>query len=145
MVIIVPIALGIAGAWIDDRVFDPSEIVVKGKWANRVNRLVKAPVPPTSWDWLFEVDRIPPSAFLVIEFDDGRQVAGAFAGRSMALTSPASHGLFLEAEWALDASGNVVNEVPGTAGLLIPTADNVRWVRVLHSGDEASQTDITNA
>ena len=68
---------------------------------------------------------------MLIEFTDGSRVAGSFAKDSMALTSPEVHGLFLEEEWLLNEKGDIEAELPGTSGgLLIPRADEIRWVRV---------------
>jgi len=134
-VIVVPVVLGLGAARVTDKLFDPSAIVVKGRFAEWLNRIVPATTPPTVWDWLFKADRFPESGFLVVDFDDGTRVAGAFAKDSMVLTSPEVHGIYLEREWTLDEDGDVQGELPGTGGLLIPSTDNVRWVRILKSSD----------
>ena len=140
-VIVVPVALGLGAARATDKVFEPSEAVVKGKWSKRLNRIVPATTPPTVWDWLFTADRVPKSGFLVVDFNDGTRVAGAFAQRSLALTSPERHGIFLEREWILDENGDIQQELSGTGGLLIPSTENVRSVRILEgaepNGDDA--------
>lgn len=146
-VIVLPVVLGIASARLTDWIFNPSEIRVKGKWARRLNRVLRPPTMPTAWDWLFTADRVPESAFLLVGFKDGSRVAGAYAKRSLALTSPETHGIFLEREWMLDENGDIVGELPGSAGLLIPTADDVRFVRILvaDDGDKGGQADESTA
>lgn len=136
-VVVVPIVMGLAAGALTDKLFDPLEDRVAGRFASFVNRIAPAPTPPTIWDWLFIGDRVPKSGFVVLEFKDGARVAGAFAEKSMALTSPEPHGLFLEREWQLDQEGNVFCERPGTRGLLIPDIGEVRWVRILESGGQA--------
>jgi hypothetical protein len=133
VVLVVPVALGLAAGAFTDKLFDPAEDRVKGRLASVVNAIVPAPTAPTIWDWLFVSDRLPTSGFLVVEFKDGARVAGAFAERSMALTSPEPHGLFLEREWQLDPEGNVYCELPGTRGLLVPDVSEIRWMRILES------------
>ena len=71
----------------------------------------------------------------MVEFRDGTRVAGAFAAGSIAQTSPEPHGLFLEREWELDGTGRIWYELPGTSGLLIPSVDDVRVVRILARED----------
>lgn len=73
---------------------------------------------------------------MVVGFHDGTQVAGVFAERSLGLTSPQPPGVFLEQEWVINDTGDVVYERPGTAGILIPNLAEVRWVRLLHAGGE---------
>jgi hypothetical protein len=106
-------------------------------WRATLDKVVGPAIAPTVWDTVFVTDRVPPAGFLVVEFKDGRQVAGVFARDSIVQTSPEPHGLFLEREWALTEDGVVWFEVPATRGLLIPTLDDVRAVRILGS-DETS-------
>ena len=133
-VLVVPVILGLGGARLTDAFFNPSEVEVKSNGSKFVNKIVPASTPPTVWDWLFTADRTPKSGFMVIDFGDGSRVAGAFADSSIALTSPETHGIFLEKEWLLNDQGDVEAPLPGSAGLLIPQADQIRWVRILESG-----------
>ena len=119
-VLVVPFVLGVGAAWIQDRIFNPSDLFVKGKVSQWLSNVVEPPIAPTVWDWLFTADTFPESGFLVMRFQDGTQVGGAFAKMSMALTSPEAQGVFLEREWNLDDSGNVLTEVTGTAGISHP-------------------------
>lgn len=89
------------------------------------------------WDLVFK-EKIPSSAFLIITFDDGQQIAGVFQeidGRpSHALTSPQPPGLYMAQEYALDAQGNIYALVPNSKGVMIPSAEHVRSIRILNPG-----------
>jgi len=134
-VLVVPVVLGLGSARMTDRLFPPSNLRVSGGFLQWLNRVAPAPTPPTTWDWFHLAGRSPESGFMVVGFDDGTSVAGAFARDSMALTSPEEHGVYLEEEWSLDSDGNVFAELPGTGGILIPRMDKVRWVRILKPGE----------
>ncbi len=129
-VIILPLTLGVAGARLYDFVFAIEKQRNTG-WREKVDKLVGPAIAPTVWDTVFVTERVPPAGFLVLEFNDGRRMAGVFARDSIVQTSPEPHGLFLEREWALTEDGAVWYEVPATRGLLIPTIDDVRSVRIL--------------
>jgi hypothetical protein len=133
-VVVVPLILGVGGARLYDVVFAVARQRNTG-WRARLDRAVGPAIAPTVWDTVFTTDRIPPAGFLVVEFKDGRKVAGVFASASLVQTSPEPHGLFLEREWALTDDGVVWYEVPATQGLLIPTIEDVRLVRILGADD----------
>jgi hypothetical protein len=138
-VLVVPVVVGLGSARVTDIIFNPSEIVVKSRFSRRLNKIVRATTPPTVWDWLFTADRFPESGFMLVEFTDGSRVAGAFAQDSMVLTSPEVHGLFLEEEWLLNEKGDIETELPGSGGLLIPRADEIRWVRILRAEEPKAE------
>jgi len=135
-VLVLPLMLGLLAARLTDVIFRPGGAVERPNRLQRaIDAVVRAPVPPTAWDWLFTA-RPPQARFVLIEFKDGHQVGGAFAEGSMALTSPEPQGLFLAVEWLLDADGNFTQPVPDSRGILIPNADDMRWVRILGSEEE---------
>lgn len=103
-------------------------------WRRRLAILWPATVPPSIWDWLF-TERVPDGKFLLIEFNDGTCVAGAFDARSFALTSPETHGVFLSTEWLLDENGEITAPVQDSEGILIRDMTAVRSVRVLRGGE----------
>jgi hypothetical protein len=74
---------------------------------------------------------------MVLEFMNGARVAEAFAEASMAFTFPEPHGLFLVREWLINQSGELIEEVPGTRGLLIPNIDQVCYIRIQESPESA--------
>lgn len=136
-VLLVPIAAGRAASWLSDRILDPSLLRDPTGIRSRVSAVWKPTPAPSIWDWLFTADP-PNETFLVIEFRDGRRLAGVFAQGSIALTSPEPHGLFLIQEWALDGDGNLAGPIPGSKGLMINSADDIRSIRILGEGEDVS-------
>jgi hypothetical protein len=78
-VIVAPVVLGLAAGWATDALFNPSEDRVRGCFGTLINNIAHAPTTPSIWDWFFTGERVPESGFLVLEFDDGKRIAGAFA------------------------------------------------------------------
>lgn len=129
-VLIIPIASGVAAARLSDIIFNPASPWIKGR-PRRILAWIMPPAPPPSiWDWLFTAN-VPDGCFLVVEFADNTRVAGVFARGSTALTSPQPQGVFLSREWSLDAHGDLVAEVPHTAGVMITNSTAIRTVRIL--------------
>ena len=96
---------------------------------------------PSVWDW-FITQSIGDGSYLIVEFQDGKRVAGVYAKGATAIASPDVHGVYLFPECVLDGGGQIVDTLPDSGGLLIPTLDHVRWVRVLTpevpDGEQAS-------
>ncbi|MDT5233808.1 MAG: hypothetical protein QOI39_4308 [Mycobacterium sp.] len=126
--------------WVGGRTFALVVELRRGKedpagfWVGFFRNLVALPPAPTVWDWFF-VTKPPDGAFVVVEFSDGKLVAGTFSEGSQAITSPEARGLFLAQGWVVDAVGNLVAAVPGSGGILIPNGEDVRSLRVLRSVD----------
>jgi Family of unknown function (DUF6338) len=139
-VLVLPLAGGRLASWLSDVVFDPRSLGDTGKTRGLLSWGWRPPPPPTIWDWLFTANP-PHETFLVIEFDDGRKLAGVFAEGSVALTSPEPQGLFLVREWGLDERGDLSAPVPGSQGLMINSAANIRSIRVLGEGDDAHESE----
>lgn len=134
-VIVVPIGGGVLAGWMSDRIFNPRSLTSTGVLRSWLSRIWPPAPPPTMWDWLF-TSTVPHGKFIVIEFEDGTRKAGVFANGSVALTSPEPHGLFLVSEWEMDEDGNVVSEIPGTAGITILDTSKVRAIQILNPGDD---------
>lgn len=139
-ILVVPLVGGRLASWLSDVVFDPGLVGDAGNIRALLSWAWKPSPPPSIWDWLFTAHP-PDETFLVIEFDDGRKLAGVFATGSVAFTSPEPHGLFLVNEWVLDEQGDLLAPVPGSRGLMINSAANIRSIRVLGEGDDASQPE----
>jgi hypothetical protein len=103
-------------------------------WRRRVASVWPASVAPSIWDWLF-LEGIPDGQFVLVEFNDGRRVAGAFEAGSFALTSPEPHGIYLRTEWLVDESGDITTPVADTEGIMIRDMTEVRFVRLLRGGE----------
>jgi hypothetical protein len=145
-VLVVPLLAGLGVARATDLLFDPSRSGRPGshaRLARAVAWLIKAPWPPSAWDWLFTAG-VPDGRFLLVQFQDGSQVGGVFAEGSIAITSPEQQGLLLANEWMLNEDGDFTTPMPGSRGILIPTASDVRWVRILASQDEGEEGTAHN-
>jgi hypothetical protein len=109
------------------------------RWIGRLCLFLVPPsTPPRIWDLVFKA-RIPDGAFLIVTFDDGYQIAGVFhevdGRRSYALTSPQPPGLYMAQEYALDAQGNIYALLPNSKGVMIPSIEHVKSVRMLSPGN----------
>jgi hypothetical protein len=135
-VLVLPIGLGLAIARCSDWLFRPiraSSDLAELKWFRRSVAVVLKGTPmPGAWDWLF-MDNRPNSQYVLVEFEDGSRVGGVFGDGGHAFTTPETQGLFLPEEWVLDEDGDFQEPVPRSAGILIPTSDKVRWIRILDS------------
>ena len=134
VVLVMPVAGGLLAARVNKWVTKST--------AGRIRRILArawpASPPPSTWDWLF-TNEPPNGKFLVIDFQDGRKIAGVFARGSVALTSPEPHGLFLASEWRLNDKGDIIGEVPGTNGVLIQDADSIQRIRILEGGHDEGE------
>lgn len=137
-VMLVPVLGGYAAGRLTDLLADPRSSIVTGRVRRLIAHAWRAPAPPTIWDWLFTTNA-PYGRFLIVEFKDGKRVAGVFAEGSMALTSPEPQGIFLVSEWIVNDEGDIVRPVPGSCGLMIPLNAEVRWIRVLSGGSDEQQ------
>jgi hypothetical protein len=134
-VVVIPVMGGVTVGKITNILSDPVSPRVRGRFRRAVAWLWPAGAPPSIWDWVFTA-RPPHGSFVVIEFEDGRRVAGVFAEGSVAVTSPEPQGLFLVSEWELDQDGNVVGPLPDSAGVMIMRTDDVRSVRILKEEEQ---------
>lgn len=131
-VVVCPVVLGVvAGRW--------TTFVQRKLGSGRLRRafahIWPEAVLPSVWDWLF-ISNPPYGSFLVLTFKDGSKLAGVFAEGSMAFTSPEQHGLFLISEWELDSDGNIVGEIPGTAGIMVRNVEDIASIRVVKGEDD---------
>lgn len=120
VVLVLPVALGFGIAWLVHEARGRDLPVFRWReW-------------PSAWDWMMTM--CPPSdRFVMVEFKNGRKVAGYFAAGAQAITSPDRHGIYLSPQWQLDEDDEFVRPIPGSDGLLIPDLDEVLLVRVLMS------------
>ena len=130
VVLVVPVLLGLVAGKLTNVLSDPESLRVRGRFRRALARLWPAPAPPSVWDWVFSA-KPPHGSFVVVEFLDGRRIAGVFAEGSLALTSPEPQGLFLVSEWELNEFGDIIGPLPDTSGVMILRTDEVRSVRIL--------------
>lgn len=108
------------------------------RWQWLRNALI--PNLPTLWDVAHIQGRIPALSLLVVEFTDGRRLAGAFAEGSTAVTSPQQHGIFLEEEWEVGEDGLPTIPMRNSGGLAIVDLADVRSVHVFVPSKLAAET-----
>ena len=130
--LIAPAVIGQLAARVADALFPPDPMLwspnTRG-WRRLPWALIRHGSPPTIWDTVAAAD-VFDGHFVVIQFKDGKRVGGAFGQGSAAMTSPEPHGIFLSREWILDQDGDLFAEVPGSRGLMVPTLDEVLWIRI---------------
>lgn len=113
-----------------ERALDPSSRA--HGWRGTVQGLVGSWDQPSIWDAVVLSQRLD-GCFVVVEFNDGRRVAGAFGVGSAAMNHPGRPGLFLTTEWALDEDGDLMAEIPDSRGVMLPT-----WTMCAGSGSRPS-------
>jgi hypothetical protein len=95
---------------------------------------------PSLWDWA-EVTGVLNGRFVVIEYRDGRRIAGAHGvapdgTAGVSLTTPEPHGIYLAVEHARVPNGDLVR-VANTAGVLVPITDDVRCIHLFNEPPQA--------
>ena len=90
--------------------------------------------PPSLWDWA-EVNDVMDNRFVVIEYRDGHQIAGAHGIPGATLTSPEPHGIYLAVEYTVATDGTLTL-VENTAGVLVPITDDVRSIHLFEQAGE---------
>lgn len=131
--VLLPYVCGAGVARLSDWVFPGGSGRLTG-WRAFVALFIRPSPEPSLWDWLVMSGRAD-GKFLLIEFTDGRRVAGTVGLGSIATTSPEVPGVLLFEEWALDEAGNIYAKVPGTAGTLVPDVRNARIIRILEGAN----------
>lgn len=81
-------------------------------------KLGKALPHPTfkPWDYIFGESK---PYWIVVTMNNGEKIAGKFAGRSFASSSPCEEQLYLEETWVLNEDGGLERSRADTAGTLI--------------------------
>lgn len=100
-------------------------------WLPSTLRRDLSPPAPSIWDHVHLHGLLPHLCLLVIEFRDGRRLAGAFGSGSEALTSPQRQGVFLVEEWAVGEDGLPTEPIPNSGGVVVTDLDEARGVRIL--------------
>jgi hypothetical protein len=118
-----------------DRSLDPNRRSTG--WRGLVQGFVGSWDQPSIWDAVVTA-RTFDGCFVIVEFNDGRRVAGAFGTGAAAMNYPGQPGLFLNPEWALDEDGDLITEIPYSRGVMLPTLADVRWIRIQGSPADAN-------
>lgn len=128
---VVAVAAGAVFGWLTDRIQEKVRRERAKAQAGRTPWFIRLavrlmPTFPTLWDHAHFDDLIPDLCLIVVEFTDGRRLAGAFGGKSLATTSPQPHGIFLEQEWSVGEDGIPTEAIRHSGGLLISEMGDVR-------------------
>jgi len=91
---------------------------------------------PSMWDWA-EGNNVMDNRFVVIEYRDGRRIAGAHGRPGVTFTSPEPHSIYLAVEYEVSQGGQLMM-VTDTAGVLVPITDDVRSVHLFTEPGAAS-------
>lgn len=119
-----------AGGWLASFIYDKFALPLIESNDPKKNKRFWAPLPPTPWDRFF-IQKVPNNVWLVVELEDGF-VAGSWEEGSFALTSPATHGLFLQEQWQVSEQGELLEDpVDPPTGVLIHDASKIKRIRVI--------------
>ncbi len=134
--LLAPFAVGRAARVIGDRLANHP----RGRVTAFIRGVFGHAPEPSLWDWA-EVNGVLNGRFVVIEYRDGRRIAGAHGVSrggvgGVSLTSPEPHGIYLAVEHARVPNGDLAR-VANTAGVLVPITDDVRCI---HLFEEPQQT-----
>jgi len=141
-VFLIPTMSGSFMGWLTDSGQDASSIwahVAFFRWLQEQYRKLVRPIPaPTLWDSLF-TSGVPVNAFIVVEFKDGRFVAGVFGQGAQVYTTPDPQGLYLTQQWTVDEQhGDIIEALPGSKGVMITNTADIRSIRILVGGSSGS-------
>jgi hypothetical protein len=137
-VLLAPAVIGRLAAFATDALWPPDPLLWSPSgqgWRRPAWGLLRHSSPPSIWDAVAAAGTFD-GRFVVIQFKDGHRIAGAFGSGSASITSPEPHGIFLSREWALDEDGELLAEVPGSCGIMVPSLDEVLWIRIQASPEE---------
>jgi hypothetical protein len=90
-VLVIPVFGGVTVGKLTNIISDPESPRVRGRLRRAIAWIWPAGAPPSIWDWVFTV-KPPHGSFVVIEFEDGRRLAGVFGEDSIALTVARTSG-----------------------------------------------------
>jgi hypothetical protein len=128
--LVAPYLLGTGAAKLSDFVFPAGMRQPPRHWRAFVAWFVRPSPEPSVWDWIV-TSGIMDGSFLVLEFNDGSRVAGAYGRGGLATTSPEQPGIYLSEEWAVDEAGNIYAQVPNTHGIVVLDVRTVRSIRIV--------------
>lgn len=129
-VLVFPIVGGVLAGKLTDHLWQTHVTGETSRLSRFLRPILKYPIPPTAWDWFWLSEKAD-GAFVVVEFADGRSIAGTYGIGSYALTSPDRHGAFLTDQWELDSDGNITRRSPYSDGIMILDTESIRSIRVI--------------
>lgn len=72
------------------------------------------------WDWVFAQRK---SYWVKITLKDGTKLAGPYADKSFASSSPAEEQIYLEESWLLNEEGGLARSKKGSSGVIVMSSE----------------------
>jgi hypothetical protein len=133
VLLVLPFVVGVLAAHIGRLLFPPSELQTKSRFKRLIRWFIWPEPPPTLFDWAM-TSGLMENRFVLIEFEDGRRVGGAYGKPGVSMSSPQERGIYLAIEWVLSPQGDFVAPVASSSGILVPLGPTVRSIRLLVPG-----------
>ena len=131
--LVLPFVVGVGGAHIGRALFPAPLAYTTSRFRRLIRWFIWPEPPPTLFDWAMK-SGVMENRFIVIEYDDGRRIGGAFGRPGVSMTSPQERGIYLAVEWLLSPAGDFVAPMPNSAGVAVPLGPSVRSIRFLVPG-----------
>ena len=128
--LIAPFVVGVVTAHLGRALFPPSELVTKSSLKRLIRWFIWPEPPPTLFDWAM-TSGVMERKFVLIEYEDGRRIGGAYGTPGVSMTSPQERAIYLAVEWVLNDSGDFLAPVANSSGILVPLGPTVRSIRLL--------------
>jgi hypothetical protein len=130
VLLLLPFAVGVLAAHMGRRLFPASPLPPTSRFARFIGWFVWPDPPPTLFDWGMK-SGLMEGRFVLIEFEDGRRIGGAYGEPGVTMTSPQERGIYLAVEWVLSPKGDFLAPVANSRGILVPLGPNVRSIRLV--------------
>ena len=130
VLLVLPFVVGVVSAHVARVLFPPSELVTRSRFKRFVRWFIWPEPPPTLFDWAM-TSGLMEDRFVLIEYEDGRRIGGAYGTPGVSMSSPQEPAIYLAVEWLLDERGDFLAPVANTSGILVPLGPTVRSIRLL--------------
>lgn len=128
-----PFVVGVLAAHIGRWLFPPSALQTTSRFGRFIRWFIWPEPPPTLFDWAL-TSGLMENRFVVIEYEDGRRIGGAYGRPGVSMTSPQERAIYLAVEWVLNPTGDFLAPVANSSGILVPLGPTVRSIRLLVPG-----------
>ncbi|SRR5216683_3038405 len=130
VLLVLPFVVGVVTAHIGRRVFPPSAVQASSRLQRFIRWFIWPEPPPTLFDWAL-TSGLMENRFVLIEYEDGRRIGGAYGRPGVSMTSPQERAIYLAIEWVLSDKGDFLAPVANSSGILVPLGPSVRSIRLL--------------
>ncbi len=138
--LVLPFAVGVLAAHIGRWLFPSSPLPPRSRFKRFMAWLIWPEPPPTLFDWAMKAGLME-NRFVLVEYDDGRRIGGAYGRPGLNMTSPQERGIYLAIEWLLSPTGDFLAPVSNSGGILVPLGPSVRSIRLLVPGSVQPASD----